>query len=312
MTLTRSQLVSLCERRDLGIVADAAGWHPEAKRLLAGVPPQAVEALRADGRRAIQELVEANMGLVGLVVQRHAAGRLAIRDELFQEGVVGLVTAAWSYDPEQSRFSTFAYHHVRGTVVTALLTNVGEHHLRTNQARDVMQVRRAEQELVTSGRQATASAIAQELGRPVDVVTEIMGYARHSTIPFEGADIADPADRAQKALDKVLEPDVARYVRMLPPLEREVIEKLHGMNGHEARIAGVLADELGTSRTSVSRIADSGYTHLRGLIDRDSYRPHSRAQTSGLITGAATTRRRPERHERAAQARSRPAPTARM
>ncbi len=36
MTLTRAQLVSLCERRDLGIVAEAAGRHPEAQRLLAG------------------------------------------------------------------------------------------------------------------------------------------------------------------------------------------------------------------------------------------------------------------------------------
>ena len=308
MTLTRSQLVSLCERRDLGIVAEAAGRHPEAQRLLARVPPEAVELLRADGRRAVEELVEANMGLVGLVVQRHAAGRPAIRDELFQEGVVGLVTAAWSYDPEQSRFSTFAYHHVRGTVVTALLTNVGEHHLRTNQARDVMQVRRAEQELVTSGRQATASAIAQELGRPVDVVTEIMGYARHSTIPFEGADVADPADSAQKALDKVLEPDVARYVRMLPPLEREVIEKLHGMNGHEARIAGVLADELGTSRTSVSRIADSGYTHLRGLIDREGNRQAVRSTSPRAAGGATSARRRHEHHELAVQPGSRQSP----
>ena len=63
-------------------------------------------------------------------------------------------------------------------VVTALLTNVGEHHLRSNQARDVMQVRRAELELVTSGRPATASAIAQELERPVDVVTEFIRHVR--------------------------------------------------------------------------------------------------------------------------------------
>lgn len=308
MTLTREQLVSLCDRRDMGIVAEAEETHPEAQRLLAGVPSEAVDLLRADGRRAVQELVEANMGLVGLAVQRHASGRPAIRDELFQEGVVGLVTAAWSYDPEQSRFSTFAYHHVRGMVVTALLTNVGEHHLRSNQARDVMQVRRAELELVTSGRPATASAIARELERPVHVVTEIMSYARHSTIPFEGADIVDPADRAQKALDRVLQPDVARYVRMLPPLERDVIEKLHGMNGQESRTAAVLADEFGTSRTSVSRIADSGYTHLRGLIDREGDRQLLRS-TTARATGALTpARRRPEHLDQTVQPLSRLSP----
>jgi len=309
MTLTREQLVSLCDRRDLGIVADAVAWHPEARKLLAGVSSETIDELRVDGRRAVQELVEANVGLVGFVIQRHAAGRAAIREDLFQEGVVGLTAAAWSFDPTRSRFSTFAYHRVRGAVVTALLTNAGEHHLLPNQARDVMQVRKAELELINSGRPATASAIARELERPVEVITEIKGYARHSAIAFDGTDIADPTGRVQQAFDKVVEPDVARYLRMLPPLEREVIEKLHGLNGHRARSAVVVAAELATSESTVGRIANSGYTHLRGLIDRESAPPARLTGSPGAVHESQHNLRRPERHHQPVKSHPRPSPT---
>lgn len=272
MTLTHDQLVVLCERRDMGIVAEAAGTHLDARRLLAGIPPEQVAALRADGRRAVQEMVEANLGVVGLVLARHAHGRAEIRDDLFQEGVIGLIGAAWRYDPTQTTFSTFAYHHVRGTVLAALLTGGGELHLRPGQAKDLMEVRRAAIELVSAGRPATPAAVAAELGRPVEAVSQIMSYTRHSPLPLD-ANVVDASERAQMAFDKVLQVDVSRYVRMLPPLEQQVIDKLYGLNGQAPSTQQAIALELGTSMTSVRRISDTAHAHLRRLIDRPDSQP---------------------------------------
>lgn len=294
MRLTREQLVELCERRDMGIVADAASTHLDARRLLAGIPPEQVAAFSADGRRAVQEMVEANLGVVGLVLARHASGSVKVRDDLFQEGVIGLITAAWRYDPTQSAFSTYAYYHIRGTVLTALMTGSGELHLRPSQAKDIIQVRRAELELLSDRRPATPAAIASELGRPVKQIGEILNYTRHSQLPLD-ADVIDASERAQTAFDKVLQVDVARYVRMLPPLEQQVIDKLYGLNGQTPTTQQAIAKELGTSSTSVRRIADTAHAHLRRLLDRQDSVPLPRPARP--ISGAGLTvpsRHRPE------------------
>lgn len=294
MSLTREQLVELCERRDMGIVADAASTHLDARRLLAGIPPEQVAALSADGRHAVQEMVEANLGVVGLVLARHTSGWVKIRDDLFQEGVIGLITAAWRYDPTQSAFSTYAYHHIRGTVLTALMTGSGELHLRPSQAKDIIQVRRAELELLSDRRPATPAAIASELGRPVKQIGEILSYTRHSQLPLD-ADVIDASERAKAAFDKVLQVDVSRYVRMLPPLEQQVIDKLYGLNGQAPTTQQAIAKELGTSMTSVRRIADTAHAHLRRLLDRPDTEPVRRPAKT--ISGAGLTvpsRHRPE------------------
>jgi len=275
MRLTREQLLVLCERRDMGIVADAASTHLDARRLLASIPPEQVATLSADGRRAVQEMVEANLGVVGLVLSRHANGRTRIRDDLFQEGVIGLITAAWRYDPTQTAFTTYAYHHIRGTVLTALMTGGGELHLRPGQAKDLMEVRRAELGLMSDGRPATPAAVAAELGRPVKEISEVMSYTRHSHLPLDAADVVDASERAQVAFDKVLQVDVSRYVRMLPPLEQQVIDKLYGLNGQAPSTQQAIAKELGTSTTSVRRIADTARAHLRRLLDRPDGQPVS-------------------------------------
>lgn len=273
MRLTREHLVALCERRDMGIIADAASTHLDARRLLAGLPPEQVAALRVDGRRAVQEIVEANLGVVGLVLSRHANGRTKIRDDLFQEGVIGLISAAWRYDPTQAAFSTYAYHHVKGAVLTSLMTDGGELHLRPAQAKDVVDVRRAEMALMVEGRPANPAAIAMELGRPVKEIRDALGFTRHSGLPLEAVDVVDSSERAQDAFEKVLRIDVSRYVRMLPPLEQQVIDRMYGLNGQTRATQQTIAADLGTSMTGVRRIADTAFAHLRRLIDRPDSQP---------------------------------------
>ncbi len=273
MTLTREQLVVLCERRDMGIVADAASTHLDARRLLTGIPPEQIAVLSADGRRAVQQMVEANLGLVGLVLARHAKGRDTIRDDLFQEGVIGLITAAWRYDPTRTTFSTYAYPYVRGAVLTSLLTGAGELHLRPGQAKDIIKVRRAGLELESTGRPASPAAIAAELGRPVKEISEIMSYTRHFGLSAKGPEAADTSERALAAFDEVLRLDVARHVRMLPPLEQQVIDRLYGLNGQTPSTRQTIAEDLGTSVTNLRRIAISAHAHLRKLMDRPESQP---------------------------------------
>lgn len=77
-----------------------------------GVPGHSDYPPLTDDERA---MVEANLGLVGFVVARtigRTSGDLA--EELFQDGVVGLMRAAQLFDPARGfRFSTYAMFWIR-------------------------------------------------------------------------------------------------------------------------------------------------------------------------------------------------------
>ena len=70
MTLTNDQIRDLCRRRDIGIVAASAATQPAAAALVAAVTPEDLQALVEDGTAARNRLVEANTGLVGVIVNR--------------------------------------------------------------------------------------------------------------------------------------------------------------------------------------------------------------------------------------------------
>ncbi len=50
----------------------------------------------------------------------------SMRDDLFQEGLIGLLKAVRSYDGETSAFVTYASHCVRNSIVSAMRKNVNQ------------------------------------------------------------------------------------------------------------------------------------------------------------------------------------------
>ena len=133
MTLTDDQVRDLCQRRDAGVLAQAAGHVPQARRITGDATPTELARLVDDGITARHQLIEANLGLVGFVVNRYQGG--IDRDDLFQEGALALAKAANRFDPHQGTFSTFAVATIRGAVNKALDTKAGRLHLNATQAR---------------------------------------------------------------------------------------------------------------------------------------------------------------------------------
>ena len=63
---------------------------------------------RASGQKALQELAEKHLSLVGAMVSRFPSCA-ASREELYQQGVIGLMKALHRYDPRRgTAFSTYA------------------------------------------------------------------------------------------------------------------------------------------------------------------------------------------------------------
>lgn len=68
----------------------------------------------------VQIKVEEHIGLVGHVLNRYFISRAADFDDLFQNGCMGLIKAAKTYDEAKGTFSTYAVHCIQNEVRYAL------------------------------------------------------------------------------------------------------------------------------------------------------------------------------------------------
>lgn len=63
-----------------------------------------------------------HFGLIGLVIKRCRYERLSLTfDDLFQEGVIGLIKAIAKFDHKKGEFSTYAYFWIRSAIVRAIM-----------------------------------------------------------------------------------------------------------------------------------------------------------------------------------------------
>lgn len=72
----------------------------------------------------IRNMVNDNLGLVGKIASEYA-GRGVPRLDLFQEGAIGLIKAAKTYDPSQSSFSTYATKCIQREIKRCVMNHAG-------------------------------------------------------------------------------------------------------------------------------------------------------------------------------------------
>jgi len=239
----------LARRIEAGVVAGA---------LLEGdahsTPGSAAElrALRAEGDEAFEQLVQANLRLVQSVAAVRARACGLDADELFQEGVLGLLEAARRYDHERgARFATFALPWIRMRVAEASANRLGEVGLAGPRARRWRQALALSDRLAGElGRTPTAGEVAAAWGRPEASVASLLGWqpvgrldapgGPHPTVP--GPDVGVP--------------EGLRWSRALARLthdERAVVELRYGFGGREPASFVATARALGISVATVRR-----------------------------------------------------------
>jgi RNA polymerase sigma factor (sigma-70 family) len=278
MTLDTDQVRELCRARDAGIIADAAlRGVAHAQALTTAANPRELGELVEAGVDARHRLVDNGVGLVKFVIaQTNYHGDWT---DVFQEGMLAVVKAVDSYDPDRGAFSTFMWPYIKGAVLNAIATDSMRLHLTPRQARDRGSVLTEISRREAAGLPATRADLASALGLSEAGVTRAMAYRPHAPLadPLQGG--MDFADRDPGISGDTVPVD--RYVAMLPPNERNLLELLYGLNGQAPRTIPQIAAALGCSTSTAHRLQDQSHQHLHELLDHFGESPGHRPPDRG-------------------------------
>lgn len=209
-------------------------------------------------KKAREQLVENNMGLVYTVVQRFL-GRGCEKEDLVQIGSIGLMKAIDHFDcTYEVRFSTYAVPMIAGEIRRFLRDDgmikvsriLKESAAKAWKAREVLEKR--------AGREPTMEEIAEETGISVEdlvlameAVSDVESlnqtiYSGDGTPVLLEDRIMDRKDRAEELLNRML---LAQLIQMLEQDEQELI----WLRYFEDQTQVQVAEKLGMTQVQVSR-----------------------------------------------------------
>jgi RNA polymerase sigma factor (sigma-70 family) len=275
--LTADEEVVLAKRIEAGVYADellrrdSAGEEPltaEHRRDLA--------AVAADGRRAKDHMVRANLRLVVSAAKKHGHRGLPFLD-VIQEGNLGLIRAVEKFDYAKGyKFSTYAMWWIRQAIERGLAEQTRVIRLPVHVVEELSRIGRTDRQLSSRlGREPTVEELSEETGTPAQRVIELRRAAREAIsldtpIGEDGetrvADLIEDTETVQavEVLEhEALGADIRAVVNTLPPREARIVTLRYGLHGGTPQTLQEVAHQIGLTRERVRQLEKAALAELR-------------------------------------------------
>ncbi len=229
----------------------------------------------------IQALVLEHLGLVNRVVDRSFAGLygLVSRDDMIGAGMVGLVEAAHRFDESKGvKFSTFAYHRVRGAVGDLLrqLDWLGK-----SAREQLTALKSAIREFQSAnGRRPSIEELAELAEMSEENVLQYLSYEKWDNVASMDRSVEDP-EGGQNVLSSLIAADVetpeeslewkekvdrlSAAVQTLPERQQQIIVMYY----YEELYVAEMAEVLGVSEGRVSQLHTKALYNLTRLLEEE-------------------------------------------
>ena len=246
---------------------------------------QGVAEANGAGAAARQRFVSANLRFVISMCRKFESHGIS-RDDLIQEGNIGLIKAVNRFDHRQGyRFSTYAGWWIRHAIQRSIANASRTVRVPVHFQDAYRQTLQAQRELsATLGREATIEEIAERCDTTVERVQAIRSRALGPAVSLDeplGEDgtarvdlLTDPENDNRSPLDDMLrKQDVARVHELLGTLtqrQADVLRKRFGLGGFSPMSLRSIGEEYGLSRERVRQIQGIGLRLLRTTLDKQS------------------------------------------
>lgn len=222
--------------------------------------------IAAEGRQAQDTFLMSNIKLVSLMAGPAARKSGVPLDDLFQEGFAAMSRALQTFDPARARFATYALPRIRDRVEAVAASRDGATGLPAWRARKQRQARAIAARIETvTGKAATLDQVGQELALGPDTTAELLAAQNPVLVGDHSlfGNLFTSPDTEPESSDDQMARQIAAGLAGLDGRTRRVIELRFGLNGRQRHDFAQIAQTLGISRETASRICQAGLKTLR-------------------------------------------------
>jgi RNA polymerase sigma factor (sigma-70 family) len=272
--LTAADEVDLAKRIEAGLYAEHLLNSPNN---FSAARKRELRALVADGERAKDHLLRANLRLVVSLAKRYTGHGMPFLD-LIQEGNLGLIRAVEKFDYAKGfKFSTYATWWIRQAISRAMADQSRTIRLPVHLVEQVNKLQRVRREISQSlGREATHAELAHELDITEERVRELIDISRDLVSLDQAVGTDDDAslgdfiadDRATTAAETTVEAQLMRrqladVLNTLEPREAAVVRMRYGLDGGQPKTLDDIGRAFKLSRERIRQIERETMAKLR-------------------------------------------------
>lgn len=235
----------------------------------------------ATSEEALEMLVYANKGLVAKEVSRYksSASPAFSEDDMFQNGMIGLMTAAKKFDLNMEfEFSTYATHWIRQGITRGIMDNSNTIRVPVHMGELIKKVRRFERKSYSSFGVVDYDWIALELELPLEKVLEAIkvqntfmaNVSLDTPVGAEGGTVLGEliedtriTDPSSFVIEKSLQSIILSLLDDLKPREKDIIIKRFGLDGKGIRTLETIALDYNVTRERIRQIESKALRHLK-------------------------------------------------
>ncbi len=283
--LSAEQEVELAKRIEAGLfaeqkVAEFGGSMPDGER-------NDLEWVAADGRRAKDHLLEANLRLVVSLAKRYT-GRGMLFLDLIQEGNLGLIRAVEKFDYTKGyKFSTYATWWIRQAITRAMADQARTIRIPVHMVEVINKLARVQRQMLQDlGREPTPDELAVELDMTPEKVVEVQKYGRepislHTPLGEDGdsefGDLIEDSEAIQpgEAVSfTLLQEQLHSVLDTLSEREAGVVSLRFGLTDGQPKTLDEIGKVYGVTRERIRQIESKTMSKLRHTSRSDLLRDY--------------------------------------